>query len=748
MIKFFIDNVEVEAQKGETILQVARRNGFYIPTMCYLTKTAPISSCRICVIEIEEVDGFVLSCQTPPVEGIKVITNSEELFRHRQNIMKLYDVNHPLQCGVCDKSGECDLQNKTLEFDIKSQDFSAIEQKRKNKKWGLLSYDPSLCIMCEKCVHTCNEIVGTEAHYTNKGGYKSETNIKMTRCVQCGDCISVCPVGALIATDFKYNSNAWELEKIPSTCSHCSSGCHLYYEVKKVGVGVKPTKEIFRVTNEFEFTSLCGAGRFNFNFENKVSQKCEDSFNKTIDAFKKADTINFSSYITNEEALILQRLKEKYGYKLVNDDAYNYQNFLNNYSKVSGKSLYGSSLKSLKNSDFIITIGTRITTDNPIVKYNINNALKRKKAEIIYIHPIEDSTLQPIITQFVKHEVGSEEAILTLIAKEFINKDDLNENLKTFFNNLDIGYLSSESSVSEEEIDRIKLKSKRKKNLTLVIGEDLFSHSESENIAKLVGLIDRYSDFEILIIPSKTNTLGVTLICDLDKDVGKYSIGYNAKGDFTLSSLGDGDLDIPALNQQEGTFTNIDKRVVVLNTALPYNGYILNDIANKLDINKKYTIDYTLELPTEKGYKSIEFDKLDNYFNNVGDDFRGYILNNIECKNEDIKLDDITDLDEFNGIIIYDVNPLSQFNQFTNKAKSSESYLFGSKQFATVNKLKNGNKIEIVLDKIKLERIFKIDTSLKGSIGLNPTFDLDLIGDKINSNYRYNRVKITKMVEK
>jgi NADH-quinone oxidoreductase subunit G len=152
MINFTIDGKNVTAKKGETILNVARREGIDIPTMCYLEKVNPIASCRLCVVDVEGVDGMVLSCQTPPTEGINVTTQNDELFRHRQNIMKLYDVNHPLECGVCDKSGACDLQNKTLEFEVDQQPFSAKDQKRDIQQWGLIDYDPSLCIMCEKCV--------------------------------------------------------------------------------------------------------------------------------------------------------------------------------------------------------------------------------------------------------------------------------------------------------------------------------------------------------------------------------------------------------------------------------------------------------------------------------------------------------------------------------------------------------------------------------------------------------------------
>jgi len=116
-----IDGQKITTEYGKTILQIARENGIYIPTMCYLTKVEPIASCRMCVVEVEGVDGMILSCQEKAVDGAVITTNTAALEKERQNIMKLYDVNHPLECGVCDKSGECDLQNKTLEFNVDKQ---------------------------------------------------------------------------------------------------------------------------------------------------------------------------------------------------------------------------------------------------------------------------------------------------------------------------------------------------------------------------------------------------------------------------------------------------------------------------------------------------------------------------------------------------------------------------------------------------------------------------------------------------
>jgi len=166
MITLTIDGQKIEAQKGETILQAARRAGLYIPTMCYLTKVKPIASCRLCVVEVEGADGFILSCQAPALDGMEVRTNSAELFSHRQNIMKLYDVNHPLE----------------------EQEFSARDHKRDLRKWEFIGYDESLCILCEKCVHVCNEVIGDDAIEIFYGGYNSRIQPKGTEELECTNC--------------------------------------------------------------------------------------------------------------------------------------------------------------------------------------------------------------------------------------------------------------------------------------------------------------------------------------------------------------------------------------------------------------------------------------------------------------------------------------------------------------------------------------------------------------------------------
>ena len=671
-IKITIDGVVCEAEKNDTILKVARKNGIYIPTLCYLSKCEPIASCRLCVIEAENHDGLLLGCQTKVVDGLVVNTNSQRLAEERKKIMQLYCVNHPLECGVCDKSGECELQNKTLEFGVTAQKFMAKEQNREIKNWGVIQYDPSLCILCEKCVHTCNEIIGDDAIEIKVGGYKSQIGPKNSEtldCTLCGECIAVCPVGALVSTGFKYASNAWELKRVPSACAHCSSACGLYYEFKHTKTEAIGEK-IYRVTNDFEFSSLCNAGRFGFDYDNTAS-KDQKAFEKAITALKSASYIKFNSFITNEEALILQKIKEKTGIKLVNKDAYEYKKFIEAYSSIGGKSLYSGNLDDIRNSDGIIVLGSMISAENPAVRYAVNSASKRKNAKVVYMHPIEDPLLATNVNKFVKYEPKSEEGVMAILASLF-GGEGLDGESKIFFEDLDIGYVSSESSFDESEQEEIAKLFLRAKNKTLILGQDLYSHPRAENIAKLAALFEKASGFKVVIIPSQTNTLGVSMICDIDKEGEGFSVGYNEEGDFILTSFGskqrDNALDMPALNQQEGTFVSIDKRVVPLNAAIEFKGYELNDLANAIGINKEFTIDYTKELPVSKGFKSISFDDLPNKFLNDGTEDRGYILDTKDTETS-TSIEDVAELEEMNGGVVYAGSTVNGFSEATSICK-------------------------------------------------------------------------------
>jgi len=826
-ITITIDGKEVTCQEGEFILNAARANGIFIPAICYLTRCSPTLACRICLVEA---DGKqVYACNAKAKDGMNISTTTENIQTERRAIMEVYDVNHPLQCGVCDQSGECELQNYTLEMGVDSQSYAIKDVERPIKDWGHIHYDPGLCIVCERCVTVCKDMIGDNSLKTvPRGGDAIDAEFKesmpkdayamwnklnksvigltsgeeMLDCTSCGECAAVCPVGALVDTDFVYTSNAWELKQVPATCGHCSAGCQISYDVKHESIE-NPDEKIYRVSNEWNYVSLCGAGRYGYDYENAGVSKDAAAFDAAVAAFGKADTIRFTSTITNEEALILQKLKEKHGYRLINDEARAFQSFLRDYSDISGTSLYGADLKIAHHSDFVVSVGTALKSDNPNARYAFNNAMKMNKGAGLYFHPVAD----PVISEMgksvlcVNHAPMLEEAALYLMLDLFGDKEKMpsevsdylagfhavktitvEETIKekvveTVTKTVKNEETGEEEEVTEEvskmvpkkvskevEVDENRLLEllnapkdfddfmdknlKKKEAFALIVGPDLYTHPNAKNLARLVALVEKYTPFELVMIPNLANTLGVSLICDLDAEVGSYTIGYNAPGDFVLSALGGGDLDMPAMNQQEGTLTGIDKRANPTNAALGYGGYVLNDIANALGLAARYTIDYTAKLPEEKGFKAVAFDTLPNHYTNAGEEVRGYALESFSFETSGDE--SVAAFDEalaMGGELVYLANPVRQFTPFTNKAHQlkAEGGLYVSEAMLAAKELAAGEQVRVSTGGGEVSVKVIVDNKIDGMIACLPTFDTQINSEALFGGYRFAAASIQKV---
>ena len=817
MISITIDGIEYKAKEGEYILNAARANDVFIPAICYLTRCSPTLACRICLVEA---DGKqVYACNAKVKEGMEVVTSTENILTERRAIMEVYDVNHPLQCGVCDKSGECELQNYTLELAVDSQSYMIPDTKRETTNWSsVLHYDPGLCIVCERCTTVCKDIIGDAAITTAKrGGAELDKSYKEsmpkdaysmwnklqksviapsngtgeTNCSDCGECIAVCPVGALASRDFVYQSNAWDLKRVPAVAAHSSDGAQIYYEVKPTSITDR-TEKIYRVTNEWNYVSLDGSARFAYDFQNTTASKDKAAFDAAIEAFKKAETIRFNAMITNEEAMMLQTLKEKMGVKLYNPEVKAFQTFLNHYEAASGNSLWTTDPDAImKKSDFVISIGAALRNDSPAMKYAFNNVQKLNKGAGLYFHPVGD-TLIPTFGKTVEvftHKVGHEELALYLVLDLFADKEKLPEDVKEY---IDSFKKTETKTIKEKEVKTVKemvlneetgeeeevskkvtemvdkeitvttnglvdllggdaskfdaafeKMMKKKEHFSMMLGEDLYYHEKAENIAKLVALVEATCDMDVVMTPPKSNALGVALICDLDDAQSGYTIGYNENGDFRLSALGDGDLDMPALNQQEGTLCNIGKRLLPTNAAVEYNGYELNDLMKVLVGAPELTIDWTAMLPTDRGFKAIAFDDLTNSFDNDGSDNRGYRL---ETSNVETDLPEVEKCDEsalLEGEIAYRCNPARQFNDFTDK---SHEIFEAFALYASTEKAEAlGNKVEVVFDNGSITLDVLADEKITGDIVKVPDFKAakgvyDLFGGS-----RYKTVTLRKV---
>jgi len=814
MINITIDGKQCEAKEGEFILNVARANDIFVPAICYQTKCSPTLACRLCLVEA---DGKqVYACNAKSKDGMEITVNTPNIEKERRAIMEVYDVNHPLQCGVCDQSGECELQNYTLYMNVDKQNYTVKDVHRPTTNWGVMNYDPGLCIVCEKCVTVCKDMIGSNALGTVKRGAdalnadfkanmpkdayamwnklnKSLIGFEEDKCIDCGECIAVCPVGALVSTDFQYKSNAWELTKIPASNPFSSDCSLMYYEVKQSSIENNTEQHIYRVTNDSHYTSLNGAARFGFDVINR-STKNEKAFKNAVEAVKNADTILFNSFITNEEALMLQKLKEKTGAKLVNSDASRYKSFLDSYSKVTGKSFYNATLDDIHNSNFIISVGSYLKSDAPAVKFAFNNAITMNKGAGLYFHPMgdthiegfgkkgktietitsnplsEDAILYFILDKFGKDlpsevsefltaqretrtktvsEMIKEEVIETVVDAETGEEKEVKKMVpKKVSKEVDYEYTKLLDVIGADEslLETIETMLLKKDTFSLIIGEDCITHPNSTNIASLAGMVEKYTNFKVIIAPTQTNTLGVSLICDLDIESTGKTIGYNVKADYQLSALGDGDIDMPTLNQQEGTFTNINQTVVPTNAAIVYNGYELNDIVNEILDNKmENTIDYTSEL-----FNKIAFDNLDNYYSNDRVEHRGYTLDIKDISSSDIKVENIVNSLEVkeNEYIIYNANPINQFNEFTaqaNQLKDDIVALYISADLKVKLEVEDNDKIEITANDTTITLEVRVDNNLVGDISYVPTFDKNINTNDLFSTCRFNTANLRRV---
>ena len=259
MVNLTIDGRAIQAPKGQTILEVADANGIFIPRLCYHPALKPIGACRICVVEVKPGPPRPIpACATPVTEGMEVNTTSERLQKIRDELMKLVLINHALDCPICDKGGECELQDLTHALGVDQVDLEAVKLAPNHDYESLfVERHPDRCVTCGRCVHVCRDHVGAMAINFTQRGYFTElsSGALPLDCEFCGSCIDICPVGALINKLWKYKARAWEVEKTETVCPFCGGGCTYELHTKN--------DRILRVRNEKSIL-LCSRGRFGF----------------------------------------------------------------------------------------------------------------------------------------------------------------------------------------------------------------------------------------------------------------------------------------------------------------------------------------------------------------------------------------------------------------------------------------------------------------------------------------------------
>ncbi len=456
-IGLIIDGKEVRATDGMSVLEAALGAGIYIPTLCYDPDLKPFGACRLCIVEIDGLQGLPTSCTTPVQEGVVVHTETEEIRRVRRTIVELAISNHPYECLVCDKNQDCELLRVARYVGVEQR---SIERLRRTKQTKVpdtsnpaFDFDPNKCVLCGKCIRRCDEIVGVGAIDFAHRGYDTIVSpfgarpLALSVCQSCGECVEHCPTGALMAK----HSLVPERE-IETICPYCGVGCSIYLGVR-AGKIVKVRGNEKSPVNQGE---LCVKGRYGLDFINHQDRLTRPlirrenvpkgvSLTDISQVFRDADWDEALDCVVDG---IVQTI-ERYGpnsigvlssAKCTNEDNYVIQKFArvvlgtNNVDHCArlchastvaaalaafGSGAMSNSISDIDDAQVIFVIGSNTTECHPIIGRKIRRAIKNNGAKLIVADP-RTVELSEMADVHLNHFPGTDVALLNGIMRQIL----------------------------------------------------------------------------------------------------------------------------------------------------------------------------------------------------------------------------------------------------------------------------------------------------------------------------------------
>jgi formate dehydrogenase alpha subunit len=407
-----INGQEVQAQPGQTILEVAQASGIDIPTLCHDPRLEPYGACRMCLVEVEGARGPMAACGTAVREGMKVQTHTEKIVKIRKFVLELLLTNHPLDCPVCESAGDCRLQDYAYEYlvDMVPWGWRAPVAGDPGDHPNIAHFS-ARCILCGRCVRICREVMSIGCWgYLNRG-YDSEVDtpyrlpLQEVDCVSCGQCVSTCPVGAIVGQRASQGARQWQTEKTVTTCSYCGDGCRLVLQSYH-GKVVKITSEVQKGLNQ---GNLCIKGRFGMGYaespdrltkplvRNDKGELEEASWEQALARVKenvaavraenggKAVAAICGTHCTNEAGYLVQKMmRTAVGSNNVDAIDHDEQAATEKALKTAlGLAVATNSRKDLEAADVIVVVGADLTESDPVLALSVIKALRGGKTAIV-----------------------------------------------------------------------------------------------------------------------------------------------------------------------------------------------------------------------------------------------------------------------------------------------------------------------------------------------------------------------------
>ncbi|MFN2576844.1 MAG: molybdopterin-dependent oxidoreductase [Pyrinomonadaceae bacterium] len=437
LIKVTINGRDFQVAKGARLIDVCRQNRFDIPSFCYYADLALQASCRMCLVRIEKMPKLQTSCTIICTDGMIVTTQSEEIEKAQRSMLEFLLANHPLDCPVCDRGGECELQELTFDWGNLEERFIERKNARPEKYLSpMVANDPQRCILCKRCTRVCDEWMGEEAIEAGNRGANTVIGTfgGWLNCSQCGNCIEVCPTGTLLDGTYRHQHRPWELTQTISTCTYCSDGCQM--SLGSRGGDVVRIVARDRYVNGHNGEFLCVKGRFGHPFVNHekrirtplirykkggrlIPATWDEAIRFTAERLDKAVSENAqnslgvigSARLTNESLYVLRKFAtevvETGNYAVA--DAFSLKPFFENL---------GSQLathQDIRYAKTIVLIGGEPEELQPLTGKQIRQAVRNGGANLIIFNSVP-IRLREQASQFIHIRRGAENAVVLSLA--------------------------------------------------------------------------------------------------------------------------------------------------------------------------------------------------------------------------------------------------------------------------------------------------------------------------------------------
>ena len=405
LVTLTIDGRTIQAAPGTLLIDAAKHAGIEVPSFCYYEGLTLAAACRMCLVEIEKMPKLMTACTLPVAEGMVVRTETPQVAAARKSMLEFLLANHPLDCPVCDKGGECELQDMTFRYGAGESRFTEMKVHVDEKQWSpVVFFDNPRCILCYRCVRICNEGMGVGALGVINRGVVSEIAPNKgdhLECDECGMCIDICPVGALTSGIYRYHTRPWEMEHVGTICTHCSNGCKTTLGVRNDEIIRGNNRDRSGINGEF----LCIKGRYAFDFYNhperllaplvRVNGKLEEvSWSKAIETVAakfnevrgrggKFGVIG-SNHTTNEENYYLQKFARKV-LGTGNIDHHRTGDVPALLDALSGKSGKLATTADLYEKKAVLVIGADLALEQPFLSFQIRANYRHHQARVYVV---------------------------------------------------------------------------------------------------------------------------------------------------------------------------------------------------------------------------------------------------------------------------------------------------------------------------------------------------------------------------